>query len=70
MTEREQHKAVRLASAIIKLREQDRAVENVWLSLCGRAVEESDRLYSLGVDMPADEILKEIRSKINEALEK
>lgn len=70
MDEREQHKAVRLASAIMKLREKDRSVENVWLSMCGRALEESDRLYRLGIDMPADEILKEIRNKINEALKK
>ena len=70
MSEREEHKAALLAAVMKKLREQDRAVENVWLSLTGRAIEESNRLYSLGIDMPAEQILKEVRDKINETVEK
>lgn len=70
MSESKPTKEGLLVSAIRELDERDRSIENIWFCLSGKIVTESNRLWNLGYDVKPIELVKGLRQKLNEVIEK
>ena len=69
MQQTQQTKAQLLASVIMQLNAQDRAVNNIWARLSGILLSEARLLWDKGYDVDTLTLIKALRTKLSELIE-
>lgn len=62
-------KAAILAKVNHDMRERDKAVRSIWYAMEGKMLSEQDRLYRMGINVEAKELMRELMALMKESLE-
>jgi len=62
-------KAAILAKVNHDMRERDKAVRSIWYAMEGKMLSEQDRLYRMGINVEAKELMRELMALIKESIE-
>lgn len=62
-------KAAILAKVNHDMRERDRSVQSIWYAMEGKMLSEQDRLYRMGINVEAKELMRELMALMQESIE-
>ena len=62
-------KAAILAKVNHDMRERDKAVRSIWYAMEGKMLSEQDRLYRMGINVEAKELMRELMALMQESIE-
>lgn len=62
-------KAAILAKVNHDMRERDKAVQSIWYAMEGKMLSEQDRLYRMGINVEAKELMRELMALMQESIE-
>ncbi len=62
-------KAAILAKVNHDMRERDKAVRSIWYAMEGKMLSEQDRLYRMGINVEAKELMRELIALMKESIE-
>lgn len=62
-------KATILAKVNHDMRERDRSVQSIWYAMEGKMLSEQDRLYRMGINVEAKELMRELMALMQESIE-
>ncbi len=62
-------KAAILAKVNHDMRERDKAVRSIWYAMEGKMLSEQDRLYRMGINVEAKELMRELMALMHESIE-
>lgn len=62
-------KAAILAKVNHDMRERDKAVRSIWYAMEGKMLSEQDRLYRMGINVEAKELMRELMALMQEYFE-
>lgn len=62
-------KAAILAKVNHDMRERDKAVRSIWYAMEGKMLSEQDRLYRMGINVEAKELMRELMALMKESIE-
>lgn len=62
-------KAAILAKVNHDMRERDKAVRSIWYAMEGKMLSEQDRLYRMGINVEAKELMRDLIALMQESIE-
>ena len=62
-------KAAILAKVNHDMRERDKSVQAIWYAMEGKLLTEQDRLYSMGINVEVEDLMKDLLALIKESIE-
>ncbi len=62
-------KAAILAKVNHDMRERDKAVRSIWYAMEGKMLSEQDRLYRMGINVEAKELMRDLIALMKESIE-
>lgn len=62
-------KAAILAKVNHDMRERDKAVRSIWYAMEGKMLSEQDRLYRMGINVDAKELMRDLIALMQESIE-
>lgn len=62
-------KAAILAKVNHNMRERDKAVRSIWYAMEGKMLSEQDRLYRMGINVEAKELMRDLIALMQESIE-
>jgi hypothetical protein len=62
-------KAAILAKVNNDMRERDKSVQAIWYAMEGKLLTEQDRLYSMGINVEVEDLMKDLLALIKESIE-
>lgn len=62
-------KAAILAKVNHDMRERDKSVQAIWYAMEGKMLSEQDRLYRMGINVEAKELMRDLIALMQESIE-